>query len=163
MAPNARYVYCADHEVHLVLSDSVKNVEETRHFYDFVEKLHDFFGQSIKRWVLVQDEVKKSKSLTLKRLNPTGWSSRHNTIVALRFRFTDVLKPLSHIFFTSSKKDKRYEATVLRKNLETFEKIFMIVLESKIVKTINCVSKELQKQQQDIQNAAKMLNDATLV
>ena len=36
----------------------------------------------------------------------------------------------------------------------------MIVLESKIWKVINCVSKELQNQQQGIQNAAKMLNDA---
>ena len=37
MAPNASYVLCADHEVNLVLNNSVKNVEEIRHFYDFVE------------------------------------------------------------------------------------------------------------------------------
>ena len=44
--------------------------------------------------------------------------------------------------------------------METFKTSFPIVLESKILKIINCVSKELQIQQQDIQNAAKMLNDA---
>ena len=129
-------------------------------FYDFVEKLYTFFGQSIKRWVLLQDKVKKSKSLTLKRLNLNRWSSRHDTIEALRFKFTDVLKTLSHIILTSSKKDERGEATFLRKKLETFETIFLIVLESKILKIINCVFKELQSQQQDIQNVAKMLNDA---
>ena len=160
MAPNAPYVHCAKHEVNLVFNDSVKNVEEIRDFYDFVEKLYTFFRQSIKRWALLRDKVKKSKCLTLERLNPTRWSSRRDTIEALRFRFTDILKTSSHIILTSSKKYERDKATFLRNKLETFKTSFPIVLESKILKIINCVSKELQIQQQDIQNAAKMLNDA---
>lgn len=72
-----------------------------------------FFGHSIKRWALLSkcfdDSVSKSKT-TLKKLNPTRWSSRHNALDALRFRYVNVLKVLSQIILTSNNKIEVDEA-----------------------------------------------------
>lgn len=48
--PKAVYVYCAAHNLNLVLSDSKSEVTEVRNFFDTVEQVYVFFGHSITRW-----------------------------------------------------------------------------------------------------------------
>ncbi|XP_030759798.1 zinc finger MYM-type protein 1-like [Sitophilus oryzae] len=53
--PNALYVYCAAHNLNLVINDSVKISRELQNFYDFVESLYAFFAHSIKRWAVLTE------------------------------------------------------------------------------------------------------------
>lgn len=160
VAPNAPFVHCAAHNLNLVLNDSVRNVEEVRNFYDLIESVYAFFGHSIKRWALLEAVFMSTKSrVTLKKLTPTRWSSRHDALEALRFRYVDVLKCLSNIILTSCNKTEINEAKSLRNQLEKFETIFLIVLETKLLKTIDAVSKLLQQKQQNIECASAMFNN----
>lgn len=154
ITPYAPYVHCAAHNLNLVLNDSTKNVEEIRNFYDLLESVYVFFGHSIKRWALLQS-VKKTK-ITIKKLTPTRWSSRHDALEALRFRYGDILKALSKIILISTNSSEITEARSLKNNLEKFETVFLIVFETKILKNIDAVSKLLQKKQQNIEQAAKL-------
>lgn len=107
--PNAVYVHCAAHNLNLALNDSVQNISEMRNFYDTVEQLCNFFGSSIKRWAMLKELACVSEvigKVTLKRLCPTRWSSRHDSLVALRFRYSDVVKVLSKISLFSESHDE---------------------------------------------------------
>lgn len=159
VSPNAFYVHCAAHNLNLVLNDSVKNVEEIRNFYDLVEIVYVFFGESIKRWALLQSVT--NAKITLKKLTPTRWSSRHDALEALRFRYVDILKTLAKIILTSTNKAEVNEAMSLRKKLEKFETVFLIVFQNKILKNIDTLSKLLQKKEQNIEAASKMFTTAT--
>nr|CAI5847078.1 unnamed protein product [Callosobruchus analis] len=49
-APSADYVHCAAHALNLVLNDAARHVREVSTFFDNLEKIYTFFGNSIKRW-----------------------------------------------------------------------------------------------------------------
>lgn len=154
--PNAIYVHCAAHNLNLILNDSVKNVLEIRNFFDFVEQIYVYFSQCINRWGILENICSKPRSKTLKRLNPTRWSSRHDTLLSLRYRYVDVQKALTNIILTSNKKTEVDEAKSLRTTLETYETIFLIVLESRILGLSDVVSKVLQDKKQNLQKASEL-------
>ena len=70
----------------------------------------------------------ESSGKTLKRFCPTRWSSREEAVVALRYRYTDILKVLNQIILTSDKKDEVNEAMGLQKAMEKFTFIFLVVI-----------------------------------
>ncbi|KAM4026863.1 zinc finger MYM-type protein 1-like [Anomaloglossus baeobatrachus] len=153
---NALYVHCAAHNLNLVIQDSVSHVPEVSRFFEVIQSIYVFFGDSISRWSLLQSLTSES-SVTLKRLCPTRWSSRFDSILALRFRFLDVLKALSRIILTSTKSKEREEARALRKKIESFEFVFLLVLQSKILDKTNAISKVLQSEHMDLSNAAQLI------
>ncbi|CAH1111295.1 unnamed protein product [Psylliodes chrysocephalus] len=97
-------------------------------------------------------------NITLKRLPPTRWSSRHDALYALLLRYTCVLKALSKIVLTSLNKDEIKEAKVIKSKLENLKIVFLIVLETKVLNATDAISKILQSKHEDIQNAIKMLS-----
>ncbi|KAK5642848.1 hypothetical protein RI129_009015 [Pyrocoelia pectoralis] len=143
-----------------VLNDSVKNVG---YFYDLVESVYIIlFGHSIKRWALLEKILNLKKSrITLKKLTPSRWSSRHDALEALRLRYVNVLKTLSKILLTFGNKTEIDEAKSLKSQLEKFETVVLIILETKVLKNIDTVSKLLQGRQQNIiEHASTMFNTA---
>ncbi|XP_077113619.1 zinc finger MYM-type protein 1-like [Ranitomeya variabilis] len=153
---NALYVHCAAHNLNLVIQDAVSNVPETSRFFEVLQSLYVFFGESITRWSVLQSFTTES-SLTLKTLCPTRWSSRYDSLIALRFRFVDVLKALSKLILTSTKAKEREEAMALRTKIESFEFVLLIVVQSKILDKINTISKVLQSDHMDLSNAAHLI------
>ena len=110
MAPHAYYLYCASHSINLVLKDAMEAVTETRQFYNTIESVYNFFGHSIERWQKLQNIPDRyCSNPTLKALNPTRWSGRYDAVYALKERFCDVMKCLTHIILTSTKTEKRDE------------------------------------------------------
>jgi uncharacterized protein Veg len=88
---------------------------------------------------------------------PTRWSTRHDALHAERYKYSDILKTLTKIILTSKLKAEIDEAKALKKTLETYETVFLIVLESKILQIIiDVVSKLLQRENQNIGQAAKL-------
>lgn len=131
MEPLAKYVHCAAHNLNLTLNDCVKNIAEMCRFYDTVEGVYTFFGYSIKRWSLlsgiISSELSEHGNVTLKRLCATRWSSRCDALAALRYRYADVMKALTKITLISEKREVRDEATALKKLMENFCFVFLIV------------------------------------
>ena len=110
VAPHAYYLYCASHSINLVLKDAMEAVTETRQFYNTIESVYNFFGHSIERWQKLQNiHDRYCSNPTLKALNPTRWSGRYDAVYALKERFCDVMKCLTHIILTSTKTEKRDE------------------------------------------------------
>lgn len=52
-------------------------------------------------------------------------------MVALRYRYTDILKVLNQIILTSDKKDEVNGAMGLQKAMEKFTFIFLVIIENK--------------------------------
>lgn len=159
--PTAEYIHCAAHNLNLTLNDASNNVVEVRNFYDLIQRIYVFFGHSIKRWQelkMVQGEGDISR--TLKNLCTTRWSSRHDSVISLRYNYIVVVKILSNLALTSKNQDERSEAQSLKKKMETFDFIFLIVLQSKILENINLISKMLQTENLDLENAANLLKSA---
>ena len=67
----------------------------------------------------------ESKTVTLKRLCPTRWSSRHDALFALRHRYGDIIKALVKISLTSDKKEERSEASALKNAISKFILIYI--------------------------------------
>lgn len=67
------------------------------------------------------------------------------------------MKTLTKIALTTDKKDERGEASGLKKNMEKFSFIFLVVLQSKVLESVNVVSKILQDTNTDIEKAVKLL------
>lgn len=148
----AKYVHCAAHNLNLVANDAMSGIPENENFFGTVEHLYVFFSQSIKRWDLLA-----SSPRTLKKLCPTRWSSRTDSLKALRYSYTDVMKALSNIILLSEKPKEKAEAMGLKKQLESFSFIFQIVVQTKILEAINVVSKRLQTEDYDLFEATTQL------
>lgn len=148
----AKYVHCASHNLNLVVNDAMSGIPENVNFFGTLEQLYVFFSQSIKRW-----ELLSLSSRTLKKLCPTRWSSRTDSLKALRYSYTDVMKALSNIILLSANPKERSEAMGLKKQLESFSFIFLIVVQTKILETINVASKRLQNEDYDLFDAATQL------
>ncbi|XP_026471498.1 zinc finger MYM-type protein 1-like [Ctenocephalides felis] len=67
-APNADYVHCAAHALNLVLNDAAKHVREVSTFFDNLEKIYTFFGNSIQRWSMLNQDSSEEYLVTLKRI-----------------------------------------------------------------------------------------------
>lgn len=165
--PLATYVHCAAHNLNLVLNDAVKNIPEMERFYDTIEHIYAFFGNSIKRWNMltgiITTDCSDHPDVTLKRLCPTRWSSRFESLSAIRYRYVDIMRALTKIALTSDKKDERNEAAGLRKSMEKFSFIFLVVVQTKILESVNAVSKTLQKTDTDLQTAVQLLQNTIQV
>lgn len=161
--PLARYVHCAAHNLNLALNDSVKNVPGVK-FYDTVENLYNFFGHSITRWALLSELMTpESRTVTIKHLCPTRWSSRHDALFALRHRYGDIIKALVKISLTSDKKEERSEASALKNAISKFSFIFLVNMQTKILECINAASQLLQAKDADILKASTLLQNAISV
>ncbi|XP_030750799.1 zinc finger MYM-type protein 1-like [Sitophilus oryzae] len=133
--PNALYVYCAAHNLNLVINDS-----------------HKTMG-SIDGNVRIQEAH-------IKTICPTRWLSRYDSLHSLRFHYREILQVLTKLTLTSSKTTEQNEALGLKKKLENFETVVLIVIEHKILSITKLVSNALQSKNQDIQRASKLLETA---
>lgn len=83
-AQNADYVHCAAHSLNLILNDAAKGIAEVSQFFDNLETIYTFFGNSIKRWAMLSNHSSEKYKITLKKVCPTRWSSRIDALFAIR-------------------------------------------------------------------------------
>lgn len=163
--PNAVYVHCAAHNLNLVVNDAVKEVIEIQTLFETVQQIYNFFGHSIKRWNILSSFISDNKgetgvssnSVTLKTMNPTRWAGRFDAMFALKVRFVDVQKALTKTILLNSKTDERNEAILLKKKIENYNFIMLLVFHCKVLQTIDAASKALQSKAIDLSNASKRL------
>lgn len=157
--PNALFVHCAAHNLNLVINDAVSSVPEAVKFFTILQEVYKFFGQSINRWDMLSDVTGES-TVTLKKLNPTRWAGRLLTVLGMKHNYATILKLLTKINLQSSKKDEIAEAFQLKKNIEQFEFVFLLVLFSRILGAIDVASKCLQNEKADLCQATYHLETA---
>jgi len=157
--PKAVYVHCAAHNLNLVINDAVCKVQETASFFTTLEDLYVFFGHSIRRWDLLKSFTSESE-VKLKRLNPTRWAGRLASVMAVKLRFTDVMKALSQTILLNVNKDEREQAAHLKKRLERIEFVLLLVVMSEVLSAINVASQYLQSKDAELQLAVIHLSSA---
>lgn len=157
--PTAKYVHCAAHNLNLVLNDACLNVPMLKDFYDICQKIYVFFGHSIKRWNDLRVVKNENIKFTLKTLCTTRWSSRWQSVSAIRYNFVSILKVLSTIILTSKKRDERDEALAIKNKMERFEFIILLVFQTEILENIDLTSKLLQKADIGLDCATNQLNE----
>nr|XP_022908711.1 zinc finger MYM-type protein 1-like [Onthophagus taurus] len=155
---NAEYVHCASHNLNLVIKDAIEKNKDVSAFFVTLQEIYSFFGNSINRWDLLSKFTGES-NVTLKKLNPTRWSGRLTSLLAVKLRYLDIIKSLTHLMLTE-KKEIRDEAQNIKDRMEKFEFIFMCVFLHKILAEINLASKVLQKKNVDLDEAKTVLNQA---
>ena len=115
----------------------------------------------IARWQKLQNLHDRSCSNpTLKALNPTRWSGGYDAVYALKKRFCDVMKCLAYIILTSTKPKERDEAMAIKKQIENFDFVCMLVVQCKILQIVNIPSKAMQCKTVDLISAHKLLQTA---
>lgn len=164
--PTASYVHCCAHNLNLVISDAAKSSQKVVSFFETVQAIFNFFSTSAHRWANLafgNDESRKIKLKVLKKVCPTRWESRHESINALKLRFIDILKALTNISLTSSKKDEKATSLSLKKKLESMEFVLILCFWEKILRALHGVSKSLQKQNTNLYNACQNLNEVKTI
>ena len=136
-------------------------VIETSQFCDTIESVYNFFGHSIVRWQKLQN-VHDCYCLnpTLKALNPTRWSGRNDAVYDLKERFCDFIKCLTHMILISTEPKERDEAMAIKKQIENFDFVCMLVVQCKILRIVNIPSKAMQCQTINLISAHKLLQTA---
>ena len=154
------YIHWAAHNLNLVINDTVCGVKQTSSFFSTVEELYIFFGHSIRTEDILLSIIDDSDA-TLKKLNPIRWAGLLTSVMRVKLHHTDVMKALSQIILLNANKDKR-EAARLKKSLERYEFILLVVIMSRVLSEINIYSQYLQRKDADMQKAVDCLSSASL-
>lgn len=146
-SPTADFVHCFNHNLNLVLNDSVNDIAEIRNFYAIVNELYVFFSVSLPRWDLLHEAGFKNNrgnlEKLLKKLCPTRWSSRIESVSSLKLHFSSVAKALPSISLISGNKKAAGEAAGLLKSICTFELVLMLVFQYKVLNIVHHVANQL--------------------
>ncbi|KAF0707458.1 zinc finger MYM-type protein 1-like, partial [Aphis craccivora] len=162
VAPNAPFVHCCAHNLNLVISDAAKSSQVANNFFATVQAIFNFFSSSAPRWATLafsEDFACKIRKKVLKKICPTRWEARHESVSALKQRYIDVLKSLININLISKKSDERSEAQSLQKKMESFQFVLMLCVWENILRPLHGVSKMLQQQNMNLQYARDRLKD----
>ena len=106
---------CASHNLTLVINDAVSSIPRNEKFFTILQEVFNIFGSSLNRWRELQIEADQDSLTLMKKLCSTKWSSRIDTVRAVRDRYTHTLKVLTRISLTSEKTHERNIAVKLRK------------------------------------------------
>lgn len=153
--PKAIYVHCAAHNLNLVLNDAVSDVIEVRNFFGVIV-IECFLWSQYMPVVYAFITVRIGIKPYIERLCPTRWSSRCDCLVALRYRFVDVLKVITPIIFTS-KKTEVANALAIKKRVECFDFVFILAMMRKILEATHGISKLLKSPQCDLSKANDLI------
>ena len=107
-----------------------------------------------------RDTKTPTNKTTLKRMCPTRWSSRQDAVKSLRQNYKDILKSLNKISLTSVKVDERAESTGLIKAIQNFEFVILVVMQHKLLSSVDLVSQFLQRPNINLLDATSLLEAA---
>lgn len=163
IVPNATFMHCCSHNINLIICDAAKSSRKVQSFFEIVQDIFNFFSSSGPRWTDLafgEEEGTVIRKVVLKKLCATRWEARHNALYSLRMRFVDILKALTKLQLTSTKKNERDMALALKKKLESPEFILILCVWENILKSMQFVSKKLQSVDLHLQQALDQLNTA---
>ena len=96
--------------------------------------------------------------MSLKRPGDTCWSSHYGALVNLIHMFSSVIDVIETIIEDGLYSNQRVEANILIGLLQTFESMFDLHLMKGVLGISNELSQALQRKDQDIVNAMKLVD-----
>ncbi|XP_075645560.1 uncharacterized protein LOC142616631 [Castanea sativa] len=173
--PSAYYVHCFAHQLQLTLVAVAKNHIQIATFFNLVAKVFNIVGASCKRHDILREkrnaeviealknnEISTGRGLnqemSLKRPGDTRWSSHYGALVNIIHMFSSVIDVIETIIEDGLDSDQRAEANILIGLLQTFEFVFDLHLMKGVLGISNELSQALQRKDQDIVNAMKLVD-----
>jgi hypothetical protein len=95
--------------------------------------------------------------MNLKRPGETRWSSHYDAIINLILMFSSIIDTVEDIVEDGLYSEQRAEANILIQSLQTFEFAFNLHLMKSVLGITNEISQALQRKDQDIMNAMKLV------
>ncbi|XP_058189417.1 uncharacterized protein LOC131307004 [Rhododendron vialii] len=158
--PRAFYIPCGCHSLNLALCNMAKSSAKARDFFGYVQKVYTLFSGSPQRWDILRAYV---KGLTPKALSVTRWESHVESVRAIRNQAPELRDALIEIANVSKEDIVFSEAKGLCKNaLEDFEFLISLCIWYKILDKVNQVSKILQREEMDIEDAITRIKELIL-
>uniref|UniRef100_A0A2N9GA43 TTF-type domain-containing protein n=1 Tax=Fagus sylvatica TaxID=28930 RepID=A0A2N9GA43_FAGSY len=171
---SAYYVHCFAHQLQLALVAVAKNNNKIATFFNFVANVVNIAGGSCKRLDLLKEkqatrvvesvhngELPSGQGLnqetSLKRSCDTRWSSHYNTMISLIDMFPSIVDVLDAVAEDGSTSELRGQAEHLSHFIQSFGFVFNLHLMRYILGVSNELSQALQRKDQDIVNAMKLV------
>jgi len=153
----AVFIPCAAHSLNLVGVRAAECVTEAVSYFQFVQKLYNFFSSSTYRWNIMKKCL--GSHYVLKSLSETRWSARADAVTALCNGYKEILDALKTIKIEDkTSPDVKNETRGLVKKMEKLENIVLTEIWSKILSRINETNKNLQKENLTIDVGSKLFD-----
>jgi hypothetical protein len=158
----AIFVLCAAHSLNLVGAQAVGCVSEAVAYFQFVQKLFNFFSSTNNRWKILKECLGGQK--VLKSLSETRWSARAGVINALHNGYDHIFKALLLIAKnTDQSAETRNEAQSVGKKMEKLETIILTETWNDLLGAINKTSLSLQNNTITMDVATKLYHLASIL
>ncbi|XP_012851433.1 PREDICTED: zinc finger MYM-type protein 1-like [Erythranthe guttata] len=174
---SAFYVHCFAHQLQLALVQITKKNKQLCEFFGSLAMLANIIGGSCKRQELLREKQFEklcekisfdnfvtgsglNQEATLKRPGDTRWNSYYFTILSMIKLFSSVVDVLEYLANNGDDVAHCGQATILLRNIECFEFTFVLHLMRSVLGITNDLSQALQKKDQDLANAMKLVTFA---
>ncbi|XP_020705683.1 zinc finger MYM-type protein 1-like [Dendrobium catenatum] len=172
--PQPFYVHCFAHQLQLCLVAVAKNHWQVKQLFEFTSRIINTIGVSFKRpdaLKSIQHEkvllhLKNGNLISGKGLNQetnlqkssdTRWSSHLHSLISLMHMYASVIEVLEIDKDEGVHDQQSVEVGVLIDIMESFDFIFSMHLMIDILGITNELSQSLQRKDQDIENAMKLV------
>ncbi|CAI0434959.1 unnamed protein product [Linum tenue] len=164
---SAYYIHCFAHQLQLALVAVAKNHPEVGDFFKIVNSVMNLIGASCKRSEFIRDAQAANEretgrglnqEMALKRLGDTRWGSYYGALINLDSMFSDIIDVLDTIQNDpTSETDTAIDAWRMSITLQDFNFVFILKLTIEVLAITNELSLALQRKDQDIVNAMKLV------
>jgi hypothetical protein len=103
-----------------------------------------------------------NQKMNIKRLGDTRWSSHYGAIASLITMFSSIINTVENIVKDGLNSEQRVKADILIQSLQTFDFAFNFHLMKNVLGITNELSQALQRKDQDILNAMKLVEISKL-
>lgn len=154
--PQALYVHCLNHRLHLVMMDVCKCIKEVNSFCSTLENLYVFMsGSNIHQEFLTLQREMTGSSIELKRLCPTRWTSHLHACQAVKKTLSVIIVFL--VRTTEKKSDASNIAAGLLYQID-FTFIYLLCFFTYLLEITKSVSDFLQQKNADMAHALILIN-----
>ncbi|KAL7001672.1 hypothetical protein U1Q18_052392 [Sarracenia purpurea var. burkii] len=171
---SAYYVHCFAHQLQSALVAVAKNHIHIANLFFVVSKIVHVVGASCKHRDLFREKQAVNviedlhngeitsghdfnQERTLIRAIDTCWGSHYGTLISLIGMFSTVIDVLDVIVEDEIIPEQRFEASRILNSMQSFEFVFSLHLMRAILGITNDLSQALQRRDQDIVNAVKLV------
>ncbi|XP_022856754.1 zinc finger MYM-type protein 1-like [Olea europaea var. sylvestris] len=173
--PHAMYVHCFAHQLQLAIVSVARRNCMVGDFLDVLAIIVNLVGTSCKRVDALRTSYQANileklnageltggsgqfQEMSLARPGDTRWGSHLLTVTCFINMFNAIVDVLENISEDAVHSDKKSSALRQMNNMQDFEFVFSLHFMFEILAITDHLSQALQKKDQDIQNAMRLLN-----
>ena len=170
----AFYVHCFAHQLQPVVVAVVKKYDGVSDFFEQISLVVNVVCASCKRKDLVREKAREkvqkglcsgeletgrglNQETTLVQVGETRWGSHFNTLTSLMKLFVDVLVVLDFVKEEGGSLANRQQASGILAYFKSYEFVFYLHMMYEILHLTGTLSKQLQRKDLDILEAASMV------